>query len=102
MASRNTKEEQNTKKLFKCHICEMTFTQSEALNRHKVWHSEAKTYSCNQCGKQFVSEVDLNLHIRECRKQFASEGGLNLHIRGGFYWFWNWDLSALNHLELGI
>ena len=46
----NTESVHETKKIFKCLICDNTFTQSGSLNRHiKTVHVGKKQFVCEKC-----------------------------------------------------
>ena len=41
-----------------------SFTESAALERHQVTHSDDKPFPCTTCGKGFKRKEDYNRHIR--------------------------------------
>ena len=59
----NTESVHETKKIFKCLICDNTFTQSGSLNRHiKTVHVGKKQFACEKCDSEFIRKHDLKLH----------------------------------------
>ena len=54
-------------KLHKCDICELSFTQSSTLNKHKRIHSAEKLHNCEFCGKSFANSI--SYHKRICTKE---------------------------------
>ncbi|GBP17350.1 Zinc finger and BTB domain-containing protein 16-A [Eumeta japonica] len=52
-------------KQLKCDICQKLFKHKSSLTRHLLNHSTGnKNLICSKCGKGFVAEQSLNLHIR--------------------------------------
>jgi len=77
---------------FKCDIlgCEKTFKRSEGLVDHMRRHRNERTHFCDQCGKGFYCNKDLQLHVRVhtgdkpfscdlCGYKCALAGNLNKH-----------------------
>ena len=67
---------------------------SNALNYHMNNHETPQKFSCEECGKQFVSEMGLHGHIEvihrkvekqfkctDCEKSYSSKSNLNIHKR---------------------
>lgn len=55
--------------LFKCQICEKTYTQEAGLKQHASMHSEYYEYNCNICSKQFIRLMDLIEHRKDHENQ---------------------------------
>ena len=46
--------EQIEGKIFKCEICEKTFSTNQSMSQHiSIVHGEAKNFECNVCSKNF-------------------------------------------------
>ena len=66
----NTESVHETKKIFKCLICDNTFTQSGSLNRHiKTVHVGKKQFSCEKCDSEFIRKHDLKLHTKTVHEE---------------------------------
>ena len=51
-------------KLYKCDLCEKTFTQSCNVDQHKKIHTNEKPYKCDTCEKAFTRRDTLARHKR--------------------------------------
>ncbi|XP_055540268.1 zinc finger protein 345-like [Wyeomyia smithii] len=75
----------------KCNICDKTFTAKPSLERHMLLHTNAKPYSCDQCGATFRRLLDyrhhksivhdgVNPHVcSECNQEFKNYQQLYVH-----------------------
>lgn len=50
--------------LFKCKVCDKTFTMIQYLKRHEIMHSNQKPFKCNYCDKAFKLRAHLTNHMR--------------------------------------
>jgi len=73
-----------------CVVCEKGFGTKQSLNRHKVMHTEEDWCSCTQCGKRFISQHYLKIHMNvhsskyqctECGKCCRKNEELTVHRR---------------------
>ena len=74
--------------MFKCDICENTFTRERNMRRHKKnIHQKASRVRCNKCNKTFTRPDSLRAHqkvcckCRLCNKQFETLNLLSNHNR---------------------
>ena len=72
--------------MFKCDICENTFTRERNMRRHKEnVHEKTTGVRCNKCKKIFTRPNSLGAHqkicckCRRCNKQFETLNLLNNH-----------------------
>ena len=57
--------------MFKCDICEKTFTRERDMRRHKkTIHEKATGVCCNKCKKSFTRVDNLKAHQKVCSKYF--------------------------------
>nr|XP_033816282.1 zinc finger protein 2 homolog isoform X6 [Geotrypetes seraphini] len=79
-------------KLFKCALCDKSFTQKYSLQIHEGIHTGEKPYQCSQCDKSFNRTSSLRIHERmhtgekpyecsHCDKKFSTTGNLRFHER---------------------
>ena len=73
-------------KMFKCDICENTFTRERNMRSHKEnVHEKTTRVRCNKCKKSFTRPDSLRAHqkvcckCRRCNKQFETLNLLNKH-----------------------
>lgn len=79
---------------FKCDVpdCQMTFSSSSHLNKHKLRHSSKRDFLCTVCGKDFKLRYSLQNHLLthtderryeckqpDCGKSFVTSGALRVH-----------------------
>ena len=58
-------------KMFKCDICEKTFTRERNMRRHKEnVHGKSTGVCCNKCNKSFSRVDNLKRHEKVCSKYF--------------------------------
>uniref|UniRef100_A0A1A9Z5U9 C2H2-type domain-containing protein n=1 Tax=Glossina pallidipes TaxID=7398 RepID=A0A1A9Z5U9_GLOPL len=81
-----------SKQQYECEICHRMFNQKPTLTRHMAVHATgAKDYVCNECGKGYVLEIQLQSHIRtvhnvdricdQCGKILHGASALRRHLR---------------------
>ncbi|KAL3320456.1 hypothetical protein Ciccas_000869 [Cichlidogyrus casuarinus] len=58
---------------FKCSICDKTFSNSSAIAKHRLTHTDERKYVCNICNKAFKRQDHLNGHklTHETKKPHA-------------------------------
>jgi hypothetical protein len=76
--------------------CGMEFEyHSEFVSHTKNVHENVKDHHCNECGRSYSSENDLNTHVKRfhmkakkgpvfcsiCGNQYASQGSLRIHVK---------------------
>ena len=52
------------KKIYKCNVCNDSFTYQSACKRHEKLHVDLKPFSCDKCDKRFSRSFDLKNHIK--------------------------------------
>lgn len=57
------KEHFTPKTVFKCDICEKTFSKKGLLAQHKLCHSSDRPWKCTQCDKTFKLKGDMKKHL---------------------------------------
>ncbi|XP_053305671.1 putative transcription factor Ovo-like 1 [Spea bombifrons] len=78
--------------LFRCALCDKTFSYQRMLNRHMKCHNEVKRHQCEHCGKGFNDTFDLKRHVRThtgvrpykchlCDKAFTQRCSLESHLK---------------------
>ncbi|XP_068117123.1 putative transcription factor Ovo-like 1 isoform X2 [Hyperolius riggenbachi] len=78
--------------LFRCTLCDKSFSYQRMLNRHMKCHSEVKRHRCEHCGKGFNDTFDLKRHVRThtgvrpykchlCDKAFTQRCSLESHLK---------------------
>ncbi|ESO91293.1 hypothetical protein LOTGIDRAFT_153726 [Lottia gigantea] len=77
-------------KKFSCTRCKVKFSRKANLDKHLKEHTENKTCPCYICGKQFMSETKMKLHIRyhfsqnvrcrHCDLKFPNVGAMRQHL----------------------
>ena len=72
--------------MFKCNVCESTFTRERNMRRHKKnVHEKSTGVCCDKCNKTFTRADNLKKHekvcckCRRCNKQFETLKLLNNH-----------------------
>lgn len=76
---------------FECEICHRQFNQKPTLDRHLLTHVQGdKKFFCNECGKGYVLEIQLNSHIKtvhgvdcvcdQCGRTFRGANSLKKHL----------------------
>ena len=77
-------------KLFKCELCDKSYTKLGSFNRHLEIHSAEKQFSCKFCDKMFSRRSAMLEHLRThtgekpykcktCRHSFHSQSNLARH-----------------------
>ena len=51
-------------KVFKCRMCDKTFSRKLTLTRHMQTHSDEKPFPCHICGKRLSRKDVLMLHLK--------------------------------------
>merc|ERR1719402_224512 len=83
-------EKSESKKIYKCKLCNKIFNRRYNLRVHRVSHTDKSTYQCLVCAKNFVTlhifKQHISLHGRtivckSCDKQFILETDFWLHTR---------------------
>ncbi|XP_030053495.1 zinc finger protein 678-like [Microcaecilia unicolor] len=80
----------NGMKLFKCSVCDKSFSRNKNLRLHERIHTGRKPYKCPECDKSFHQKYTLTIHERihtgekpykcsECEKCFFSKSDLRRH-----------------------
>ncbi|KAM4617848.1 putative transcription factor Ovo-like 1 [Discoglossus pictus] len=80
------------KMLFRCALCDKSFSYQRMLNRHMKCHSEVKRHRCEHCSKGFNDTFDLKRHVRThtgvrpykchlCDKAFTQRCSLESHLK---------------------
>ena len=80
-------------KIFKCDICNLTFSQKDKINHHVYnVHKGNKAFQCETCEKSFSQKINLKTHslsVHEkkkpnkceyCDHKFSLKGDLDKHI----------------------
>ena len=86
------------KKIYKCNICNVNFTENGSLKRHLVSIHEWKLpFYCKICDAKFVNRSNLKMHISSvheknkmfqcdiCDANFSQKGSLERHIEGKIF-----------------
>ena len=55
--------------LYKCEICNMTFSHIDSFTIHVDIHSLTSTYTCDLCEETFLQKIKLDEHKTKCQKQ---------------------------------
>ncbi|KAE9542638.1 hypothetical protein AGLY_002549 [Aphis glycines] len=83
---------QYQRKTYSCNVCLETFTKFNDLILHdlKVHTDMPKNYSCSKCGKLFLSEERVEIHMKVhreksfacqmCQKKFTQQKTLDIHL----------------------
>uniref|UniRef100_A0A1B0CX91 Putative c2h2-type zn-finger protein n=1 Tax=Lutzomyia longipalpis TaxID=7200 RepID=A0A1B0CX91_LUTLO len=51
-------------KIYKCNLCQMSFSKTYAMARHMNLHKEEKKFCCNICGRGFDDAAKLDHHMK--------------------------------------
>ncbi|XP_030053454.1 zinc finger protein 2-like [Microcaecilia unicolor] len=79
-------------KLFKCSVCDKSFSQNNNFTIRERLHAEGKPYKCPECVKSCRQKYTLTIHERtktgekpfkcsECDKSFTQKNDLRIHER---------------------
>ncbi|KXJ16348.1 zinc finger protein 2 [Exaiptasia diaphana] len=60
---------QAKKKPYECQWCPKTYEQLEGLRRHIRQHVGDEKFVCEQCGKKFITAIQLKRHMWLCHEQ---------------------------------
>ena len=85
----------NTKKKFKCHICNKLYASKGILATHNRIHTGERPYQCHICTKSFPQQAELSQHVKNshtanansdkkyqcriCWKRYKHESSLMAH-----------------------
>ena len=58
--------------IYRCNVCQKTYSHPRFLNRHLQSHTPFKKHHCPRCGKGFNDAFDLKRHIRTHTGKFYS------------------------------
>jgi len=58
----DSKSKNATSRLYKCGICDKSFTTKKFLNRHNFDHKGEIPFMCEHCGASFSSKISLDTH----------------------------------------
>jgi len=64
------KQKINSRKCFKCEMCDKALSSKEALRKHELTHSEITDFSCPSCDKSFSSLTNLRRHIKASNHEY--------------------------------
>ena len=64
-----------------CPFCPKTFSRKDNLSRHKLLHTETKTFFCTSCPKAFFGRHDLTTHF----KVHSGERGFPCRVCSKFF-----------------
>ena len=79
-------------KMFKCRVCNKSYSSKKGLLTHMNVHDKLKAHQCQVCQKMFKSSQELIVHIRAhtgekpfacslCGKRFSQQGNLSSHFK---------------------
>jgi len=82
--------ERNSRGLFQCCVCEMSFSMAAKLRRHLVTHSGERPYHCRHCEQTFARSDKLRAHLSTihfehacsclfCEETFETKAELRCH-----------------------
>ena len=59
----------SSKIIYQCGVCEMQFSNSLALFKHRKSHDKEESVKCDQCEKSLASKVRLKVHMKNVHEK---------------------------------
>lgn len=91
VSTQNTEQPTQIPEDLNCNLCDKTFTTIGGLKYHLRTHTNVKPFICPFCERKFITNVNLNAHVRvvhstvkpyeceQCTQRFASIDHLKKH-----------------------
>jgi len=94
LSSSNKSIDGNSNDTSECPICKQVVKNKNCLSKHILLKHKDQTFPCQECGKNFISEDNLKVHLSahkkkgemlavcdHCAANFTSQDQLNKHIK---------------------